>query len=336
MKVLIDHPNPFLLAHGGFQTQIEGTKKGLQEIGLEVEWLRWWDADQTGDVIHYFGRPGTGYIDFAHRKGIKVVMSELLSGLGSRSAPARALQKFVMSAARLTLPGTFTSRMAWGAYESADACIAGTEWEAYLMKRMFNAPSERLFVVSNGVELEFFQSPPQPREDWLVCTATITERKRVLELATAAIQAKVPIWFIGRPYSESDPYFRKFIALAASTPSLIKYEGAVNDRSQLAKIYRRARGFVLLSTMESLSFSSLEAAACGNPLLLSDLPWAHSGFGSHARYCPASASTAETARILRTFYDEAPSISLPPKPSSWKEIAEQLAAIYRGQCKAQR
>ena len=46
MKVLFDHPNPFLLAHGGFQTQIVQTKVALERIGVEVDWLRWWDDEQ--------------------------------------------------------------------------------------------------------------------------------------------------------------------------------------------------------------------------------------------------------------------------------------------------
>jgi hypothetical protein len=34
MKILFDHPNPFLLAHGGFQIQIEQTQKALEGIGI--------------------------------------------------------------------------------------------------------------------------------------------------------------------------------------------------------------------------------------------------------------------------------------------------------------
>lgn len=41
MKILIDHQLPFLLAHGGLQTQIERTKTSLEDAGLEVEYLRW-------------------------------------------------------------------------------------------------------------------------------------------------------------------------------------------------------------------------------------------------------------------------------------------------------
>src|ERR1019366_772376 len=51
MKVLFHHFLPFSLAHGGEQVQIEQTKTALERAGVEVEFLRWWDAakgDQTG------------------------------------------------------------------------------------------------------------------------------------------------------------------------------------------------------------------------------------------------------------------------------------------------
>ena len=85
MKVLIDHQLPFLLAHGGLQIQIEQTKAALEKIGIEVEYLRFWDSQQTADLLHIFGRCSKVYIDLARRKGIAVVMSDLLSETGSRS-----------------------------------------------------------------------------------------------------------------------------------------------------------------------------------------------------------------------------------------------------------
>ena len=39
--------------------------------------------------------------------------------------------------------------------------------------------------------------------------------------------------------------------------------------------------------MESLSLSALEAAACGCPVLLSDLPWARTVFGQSALVLPS-------------------------------------------------
>src|SRR5208283_223757 len=134
-----------------------------------------------------------------------------------------------------------------------------------------------------------------------VCTATLTERKRVLELAEAAVRAQTPVWIIGKAYAESDSYAQRFFALARQQPGIIHYEGAISDRARLAQIYRAARGFVLLSAMETRSLSAEEAAACECPLLLSDLPWARSTFGGHASYCPVVAPE-RTARFLRKFY----------------------------------
>jgi glycosyltransferase involved in cell wall biosynthesis len=329
MKVLFDHSSPFLLAHGGFEVQIEQTKCALEQAGVEVEFLRWWDADQNGDVIHFFGRPGAAYIDSAHKKGIRVVMSELLTGLGSRSRPAIAIQKLIIFLTKACFPKSYWAKMSWDAYTKADAIVALTLWEAELMQKVFEAPRKRVKVVPNGVDQEFLvgNEVRAPRGMYLICTATITERKRIVETALSAIEAKTPLWIIGKPYGETDPYARKFLALVKQHSDIIRYEGPIQDRQQLARAYRQARGFVLLSTQESLSLSALEAAACECPLLLSDLPWARTVFGNDAEYGPL-AGTAQTAAALRKFYDNAPTLKPPPKPLSWARVAERLKAIY--------
>ena len=328
MKVLFDHPNPFRLAHGGFQIQIEQTKSALQDAGVEVEFLRWWDVNQTGEIIHFFGRPPATYIEFAHAQGIKVVIGELLGGLAARPAPYRLLQRLLIEGSRKILPPALTAKLAWEAYETANAIVALTAFEAELMIQMFRAPRQRVHVIPNGVEAEFFNSPASMRGKWLVCTATITERKRIVHLAQAAVQAQTPLWVIGRAYTEDDPYFAKFGELHSAHPDILRYDGAIDDRAQLARIYREARGFVLLSSMESLSLSALEASACACPLLLSDLPWAKGAFGGQAGYCPVTEQIEITARHLREFYDHP--ILLPPLPKSWPEVARQIKIVYDG------
>ena len=222
MKVLFDHPNPFLLAHGGYQIQIEETKRALEALGVEVEFLRWWDPAQTGDLIHFFGRPSGAYIDFAHAKNIPVVMNELLTGVGSRSSTALAIQKWAIKIVQ-KLPQVLWSRMNWDAYSRADRLIALTEWEANLMRRIFNAPANRTVVVPNGVGPEFLAEGNSDRGKYLVCIATITPRKRILELSQAAIVANTPLRVVGRPYTEQDPYYLEFLKLSQSRPDLILY-----------------------------------------------------------------------------------------------------------------
>ena len=328
MKVLLDCPVPFQLAHGGAQIQIEQTKKALAAIGVDVDWLRWWDADQKGDVIHSFSRMPAALIRFAHQKGIKVVIAELLTAQGSRAEWQHWMHKTVVRLADKIVPGGVSSKFGWDSYQLADACVALTPWEARLMHTLFGASREKIHVVPNGVEEEFFKVSNSERCQWLVCTATITPRKRVVELAEAAVRARTPIWIVGKPYAESDPYHGRFMKIANANRDLVRFEGPVNDRVRLAEIYREARGFVLLSTMESLSLSALEAAACECPLLLSDLPWARVTFADAASYCPITRDVPSTAKSLRAFYDAAPTLPPPPKPKTWIEVARQLKGIY--------
>ncbi len=307
------------------------TKKALEASGVEVEWLRWWDNEQRGDLIHYFGRAHPGYIRQAQGKGIKVVMSELLTGLGSRKAGTRMAQKIIMNLARGFLPKEFTARLSWDAYQLADASIALTSWEKKLMIDMFSAKLDRVHVVPNGVEDIFFQDSnlkiQNPKSKYLVCTATITERKRVVELAEAAVMAQVPAWVVGEPYSKGDPYYKKFVSVVESSKGLVKYEGGISDRAKMATIYKSASGFVLFSSMESLSLSALEAAAGNCPLLLADLPWARSTFGDGATYCRLGSGEQES-RALKDFYKSIDKAPRAPLPCRWSEVGAQLKKIY--------
>jgi glycosyltransferase involved in cell wall biosynthesis len=329
MKILLACPLPFALAHGGQQIQIEQTQAALQSAGLDVEPLRWWDDEQSADLIHFFGRMPAGQIKLAHQKGVRIVMLELLTGPGSRTPWQLRTQRLLRRSIERVVPGDFAAAFNWESYRLADACVANTSWEAYLMSYLFGAPPERVHVVPNGVEEVFLNSSPAARGPWLVCSATLTERKRVLELAESAVFAQTPLWVIGRAYAEADSYAQKFLALARRHPQVIRYEGAISDRARLAQVYREARGFVLLSTMETRSLAAEEAAACKCPLLLGDLPWARSTFGEQASYCPI-ASPGRTAEFLKKFYAAAPLLPPPHKPATWNKVAQQFKAIYEG------
>lgn len=330
MKILFDHQTPFPLAHGGLQIQIQRTKEALESLGVEVEYLRWWDGSQRGDIIHFFGRANPSHIDFAHNKGMKYVMSELFTGQGSRTKAQLKLQGAVENLLRMSVPPLLLSNFRWDAYKKTDALIVGTAWEAEVAILLFDPPRGKLHVLANGVEDIFFVDPHHApkREDALVCTATITQRKRVVELAQAAIAAGTPLRILGAPYGEKDPYYARFLEAVAGSSGLVRYEGPIAARDQLARVYQSARGFVLLSAMETRSLSAEEAAAAGCPLLLSDLPWAKSVFGNSASYCPLTSSVSATARSLREFYNRTPSAPLPNRPCRWGDVATQLLDIY--------
>jgi glycosyltransferase involved in cell wall biosynthesis len=328
MKVVFDCRVPYAFAHGGLQIQIEQTLAALRRIGVDAEPLRWWDEKQKVDILHYFGRIPFVLLEIARQKGAKVIFSDFLGDVGARPQRKIRVQRMVVRSLRGILTPGRAAGLNWESYRQADACIALNPWECHLMSYIFDAPPERTHVVFNGVEDVFFKSASAARREWLICTATIRDIKRNFEVAAAAVEAQTPIWMIGKPYSETDLYGQKFLALAKQHPKWIRYEGAIQDRERIARVYREARGFVLLSVYESLSLSALEAAACECPLLLSDLPWARTVFKDGASYCRI-ASQDETAAALRRFYDGAPIQKLADRPLTWNQVAEQLAGIYR-------
>jgi len=328
MKVLFDCHVPFMLAHGGAQIQIEQTKAALETLGVTVEPLRWWDETQSGDVLHHFARIPIHIQRLAHQKGMKVVMSAFMSGLGARPVWKRFLQQMLLRAVRPVAPRRLRDLFGWDSYRLLDAIIALTPYEAALLTRIHNASPSRVHVIPNGVEDVFLNSQPAPRGKWLVCTATIIELKGVLKLAQMAVQAKTPLWLIGQPHSDTDGYARHFLEFARQNRELVRYEGPIADRERLSRIYREARGFVLLSKWESLSLSALEAAASQCPLFLSDLPWAHDAFKDRATYCRPDESLPASAALLRRFYAAAPTLEAPPRPLSWLEVGRQIKTVY--------
>jgi glycosyltransferase involved in cell wall biosynthesis len=328
MKVLFDCHLPFMLAHGGAQVQIEQTMAALSKLGVVVEPLRWWDEAQTGDVLHHFARIPIHLQRLAKQKGMKVVMSAFMSGLGARPAWKRRLQKITLQFLRPVAPRQLRDLFGWDSYRLLDAIIALTAYEASLLTGIHNAPPSRVHVVPNGVEEAFLDSKPSLRGKWLVCTASIIRLKQILKLAQMAVAAETPLWIVGTPLADENEYARSFLEYARQHPSLVRYEGPVKDRARLAAIYREARGFVLLSRWESLSLSALEAAACRCPLLLSDLPWARDAFTDKAVYCRVNEPLSGAAAVLRRFYDAAPNLEPPPMPLSWLQVAGQIKTVY--------
>lgn len=329
MKILIDHHQPFMLAHGGLQIQIEQTVRGLRDIGHQVEFLRWWDSTQRGDVLHFFGRPPAGMVTLAKGKGIPMVVSDLLTSQGSRGRLRNSCQAAARRLIQFLLPVSIWRNAGWRVYSEVDAVLALTAWEAGLMRQLYGTPSEKVHVVPNGVERIFLESHESSErvKPYLICTATIAERKRVVDLAEAAARADVQLKICGAPYARTDGYYKRFMKVVSESRGRVQYLGEIADRFRLREIYQGARGFVLLSTMESQSLSALEAAASGIPLMLSDLPWARETFGGNAKFCSPYISGDALAGCLREFLEFPP--PLPSRPMSWTVIAQQIEAVYR-------
>ena len=328
MKVLIDHSSPFLLAHGGAQVQIEQTKSALERIGIEVEFVRWWDDQQRGDVIHYFGSIPHHYLDLAHQKKIPVVLTAILSSTCNRSNFRLSLQGIVVRTL-LSVPGwgSIQRQLQWSTFRKADTVVVGLNAECRVLERVYGVPRDRIAIVPLGLDEPYLQSMSKSvRESHLITVGTIRDVKRSVDLAKMAREAEVPILFVGGPYSDEDPYWHRFQGLIDG--HFVMHKPHVHDTGVIKDLYSRARGFALFSQYENWSLATHEASACGLPLLLPNMKWSRECFGDGATYFPGD-DFKMNSHILRDFYNAAPSLSSPHDGLySWDYVAKQLVDVY--------
>lgn len=327
MKVLFDHLQPFFLAHGGFQTQIEQTRQGLLQLGVEVEWLRWWDDTQKGDLIHYFGTAPASYLRQAHSIGIPTVMTTLFTATCNRSDRLLRLQGTVVrTVLGLPVGGGIKRQLEWSSFGLCDRNVVGLEAERRVLELVYGLPASRVSLLPLGLPDRFLSAQPSDRTgDYLICVGTITERKCSVELADLARRAEVPILFVGKPYSDSDPYWKAFFTRIDN--HWVRYQPHVHSEDEMIDLLRKARGCVVKSWYENWCLAAHEAAACGLPLLVPDQKWSRERFGAEATYF--STDGKSDAEILRHFYQRCPD-QPPPKIQlhSWRDVAALLRPIY--------
>ena len=326
MKVLFNHSSPFALAHGGFQIQIEQTKEALEKLGIEVEYVRWWDEGQKGELIHHFSAPPVGFLKLAREKGIPSVVTHLFSSACNRS-PLQLKLQAIGTQFLLKFPGQIRNQLNMASFRSADKMIVGLEAERRVLERVFGLPPARIAKVPLGLHSDFLEAGASSRsESFLITTGTIADVKRSVDLARMARQAQVPLLFVGKPYHSGGPYWKAFAQLVDDR--FVRYCPHVSDRAEMIQLLKSSRGFVLYSRYENWSLSTHEAVACGLPLLIQDQPWSRECFGSQASYLDAKDDPGNVAR-LRSFYDKCPEMTSPAiKLFSWDEVAEKLKNCY--------
>lgn len=329
MKILFDHPNPFLLAHGGFQIQIEQTKAALEQIGVNVDFLRWWDGGQRGDLIHFFGTASNGYLQQARAINLPVVMTTLFTETCNRSeAQLKRQGRMVQSLLKLPAAEGIKQQLTWRTFQTCALNVVGLAAERAVLETVYRVPRERTAIIPLGLSDLYLRAGGGDRAAaHLICTGTITQRKNCVELAEMARAAQTPILFVGKPYHPSDPYWLRFQKLIDDR--FVKHHPHVATEAEMIPLLQSARGFVLMSNFENWCLSAHEAAACGLPLLVQDQKWSRERFGGNAHYFSTIGNTPANVATLRDFYATAPSLPAPAITlSSWVEAARQLRDAY--------
>lgn len=153
-------------------------------------------------------------------------------------------------------------------------------------KRLYNKykTGNKYKVIPNAIDPAIFSQAALPvsRDNNLViCVGRIEGLKNQLNLVRALNNTKFRLIIIGNPGPNQLKYFEQCKHLAAPNISFI--QGLTQE--QLVPYYSQAKVHVLPSWFETTGLSSLEAAAMGCNIVITDKGDTREYFGSEAWYC---------------------------------------------------
>ncbi len=329
MKVLFDVGYPLAWAEGGLSIQIRHTQSALEALGVEVAWVDYHkETLPVADIVHYFGAPKS---IITYRAGRSLGFRSVCSILPPHGFCQPALRDHVLRVVHRGIrrglgPLRTFGRMGMG-FEDADAFIMLNEAERNYVAFMYGWPLDKCHVVPNGVDDIFFDETVVPEKvDGLFYPSYICPRKNQVEIARLAKQLKIKVVFAGRAQGEYPAYFADFERELDG--EYATWLGEVRDRSQMAALYRGARGTFLASKYENQGLILLESLACGKPAMGPDLPALRTFFRDHIAYCsPVGSDTfASDLQSFDRFCAEGGRQEM--KVMRWHDIARQVHRIY--------
>jgi len=340
MKILLVSRATLFSNPGGDTIQITQTAQHLKNIGVDVDIKLTSEKIEYGDydIIHFFNiiRPAdilrhtwktekpyvvsTIFVDYAEfeRKnttGVRKIFSRLFSS--DTMEYIKAVARSIWNKERIGSK----YYLFCGHRKSVKKVIANaamllpnseSEYKRLRKKYGIDAP---YVVVPNGIEPSKFGGQVSSRRKELspvVCVARIEPLKNQLNLIKALRSTEFRLLIIGKASANHHNYFRECKAAANANVQFIDYI----PQSELLKFYNEAKVHVLASWFETTGLSSLEAAACGCNIVITDKGDTREYFNDYAYYCDPQSPSSILHAVQRAMDDP---------------VNEELAAMVKRQ-----
>jgi glycosyltransferase involved in cell wall biosynthesis len=353
MKVAFITRSTLQTVPGGDTVQILQTARQLGDLGITVDikrtnediayadydLLHFFNIIRPADILHHAAQSGKPYVistilvdysayDKHQRKGLGI----LLRYFSSDSIEyLKTVARWVSGKDKLT-----SKAYLWlGQRNSISQLLKGaamilpnstSEFERVKERYGFTPPH---LVVPNGIDPALFLYQPEIERDnnLVICVARIEGIKNQLNLIKALNNTRFRLLLIGAYSPSQYAYYQECKDMVAGNIKFISHL----PQQELLTYYSRAKVHVLPSWFETTGLSTLEAAAMGCAVVITDKGDTRSYFGNDALYCdpalPQSIyQTIETAanapvnlnlraRILQNY--------------TWQQAALQTAKAYQ-------
>jgi len=325
-------PNvPRSLGFGGLEVQMDQVADALGQRGHFIERFDWWNPVLEANAVHVFG----GFYHHAE-------LVDRLVGAGHRVVVTANMVRIhpAWQYRLVTALGGLGSRTTLGLranmLRTAAALTVASAAERRDVVDLFSIPSNRVHVIPNGVEQRFFDATPHAAhaaidsEPFVLCVASIEPNKNQLRLIAALGPTGLPLVLVGDPKPSSDHAYLDAVQQAVESFPNVQWLRGIDRRSDLLPaLYAAARVHVLPSLAEAQGLATLEAAAAGCAVVVSDLPTLRSAFSSDVTMCAPTHERSIRSAVLDAWRNPH-SARNAPWLISWQDVAKQLEDVYRG------
>ncbi len=308
MKVAFITRSTLDTAPGGDTIQIKQTAKQLRDLGAEVDilpttlkinydrydLLHFFNIVRPADLLYHIVKSKKSFVlspifidyseyDRLHRKGISGFIFRRFSPATNeyfKTIGRWLLGKDSLRSKKFLFNGQLRSikeiilKASWLLPNSE------AEYTALMKEYKINKPYT---VVPNGIDPLLFQ-PGQTvarSEKLVICAARIEGIKNQLNLVKALNNTEFTLLLIGSPATNQKDYYKQCREIASENIQFVDHI----PQEELPDYYKKAKVHVLPSWFESCGLSSLEAAAMGCNIVITDKGYTRDHFGDHAFYC---------------------------------------------------
>lgn len=308
MKIAFITRSTLYTVPGGDTEQIVQTARFLKKSGVTVDLfltnekidyaaydlLHVFNITRPGDILYHLSKTNKPVVvstilvdyteyDMHHRKGF--------SGLALRLFPG-GTNEYIKTVARWLLRKDNLQSKSY-LWKGQEKSIKEILQKASLLLPNSQAEYEKLVglygmkkkysVIPNGVDSSvFFPTPLAEKDDKLILSAARIEgRKNQLNLIKALNDSPYTLLLTGLPAPNQKKYYEECKKIASKN---IVFCGRVPIETLIA-YYRKAKVHVLPSWHETCGLSSLEAAALGCNIVITEKGFTREYFGDDAFYC---------------------------------------------------
>lgn len=311
IKVAMITRSTLFTARGGDTVQAVQTARVLGDHGISVDikltneeinyerynLLHFFNITRPADILYHIGKAKTPFVvstilinyseyDRNHRKG--------LPGMIFRFLPADAIE-YLKAISRWTIGKDRLMSLSYvwkgqkrsvmHVLKHARLLLPNSDSEYNRLTQKYNCSSDYM-VIPNGVDTGLFRFDRNMQKDdkLVLCVARIEGVKNQLNLIRALNNTEYKLLIIGTAAPNQQSYYRACCEVAASNISFIEHL----PQEELVKYYQKAKVHVLPSWFETTGLSSLEAAAMGCNIVITDKGDTREYFGDDAFYCEPS------------------------------------------------